>query len=227
MRWAIVIGTLSFVTLFLSLHCKPSWYRPFDLSPEDLPLVEASVANVIDAVSDSMVLGQSFEVVLTNHQVNQWLAGLPQLFPRWNREWPREIYAGAADFDEGTMRVGLHTNYGGWQSILGFSAKPSITSDHEHIAITLSDVRIGAIPCPAWLWRPLADPHLKRVAEKNRLENIEGANEISMNIDDTQSGSRTIIVPNEFLWPNGRRWFRVGSIKLERGGTMRIVIVPL
>lgn len=224
-RVKIALAVLGVVLVgsFLALHRKPRWYHPATITNEDIPQVEASVANVIDAIGDSMVLRKPFDVALSEEQVNEWLAGMPVLATKWDYEWNQSVHAAAVRFDEGFMRVGVHCERGNWQAILGLQIVPRVSDDGTQLIFQASNVTIGAIPLPARWWEPAVDRELAKLARKWRAD--RGSSDIVT--DTSTEGVRALSIPNRFLWPNGERWFRIGSIKSEAGGTIRIGIVPL
>lgn len=230
MRYILLAATIFFVAVYLAAHRKPSWYRPVSLAPKDIPAVEASVANVLDAVGDSIVRRNPFEVVLHERQVNQWLAAAPALAQKWNRAWPAEIQSPALAFDDGSLRIGSHVRYRGWQAIAGVRLRPALSVDGENVTLTISQATIGAIPCPSPVWTSFADPRLENIVQaRDREGAVDGARGRSfrLKIDSSQPGVRTLVVPNDFLWPNGQRRFRIGSISISGDGTMRLTVVPL
>ena len=68
---ALVVVPLTLIVAWLTFQHKPGWYRPVLLDEAGLAHARKEAVATADWVSDRMVQGQAFEVVLTARSLNE------------------------------------------------------------------------------------------------------------------------------------------------------------
>ncbi len=65
---------LTLTALWLAFHHKPGWYQPVSLDEAGAQRARSQAVGVADFVSDRMVEGEEFDVLLRDRSINEWLA---------------------------------------------------------------------------------------------------------------------------------------------------------
>lgn len=230
--------------LWLALHHKPDWYKPRTLDEEGVHQARSETVAMADYVSDRMVEGKPFDVVLRDRSINGWLAALPAIWPDAREVLPPEIHHPAVRFDDGCIRIGTHYVSRRWQAIVSVTLTTAVSRDGTAIEIALVGARGGSLPVPVVLLERILEPMLRdmRAARAEecrmsisdcRLEEIRPTGPHSA-LDNRQSTIDIAVeelfdgirVKNRFVWFNGRRPFRIDSIRIEPG-ELRLRIDPL
>lgn len=213
------------IVLWLTFHHKPAWYKPAALDDAGLKRARRDAVNRADFVSDRMVQGAPFEVVLNEREVNEWLAALPQVWPAAHKAIPREIHRPALHFGDGVARVGFHYEKNDWQAILSAAIRITITDNREDVVVRLVDVHGGSLPLPdALLDQLLAALQDAHVGDPDASSSTRAASALGRirSVADLEAGIR---FPNRFIWFNGRRPFAIESVTVARG-ELRLSICP-
>lgn len=214
--------------LWLTFQHKPGWYRPVAPSAATTRRAQADSAAVFDFISDQMAAGRPFEVTLSAASVTGWLAALPVLWPEIQAEVPPELSDFGVGFEGGAVRLGAHVERNGWKVIANVGVVPEVSTEGGEIRLRLLDVRGGSLPLP-------------RRAVERMLGGGDWVGEAS--IDDAASAKspwqaalrdvrtvddayRGVSLRNRFVWPNGRRPYRIASVAAA-DGVLRLRIEPL
>ena len=133
-----------------------------------------------DLVSDRMVEGEPFDVVLVDRSVNEWLAALPHAWPDALDALPPELsrpvvrFIGKPLWDRlssrsndrleslshterqsrfapGEIIVGAHFAHGGWSAIASVRASLCVSEDGTRIEIRWNGAYGGSLALPEWL----------------------------------------------------------------------------
>lgn len=228
-RAAVAAGVLlptALIALWLTFQHIPAWYKPVPVTSAVVEQARTSVTDSFDRVSDQVVAGETFEVVLEEAQVNAWLAAAPQVWPAIADVVPPEIKQSAVAFEEAIVRIGVRVQHNGWKAILSVGLRLDVDADGETVGLALTDLHGGSLPAPRSLLRELLDPLLAR-ARRTRARDVDEPWRYFLDevrsVDDLFEGLHT---ENRFVWPNGDRPFRIRSIRVG-GGTLRLTIEPL
>lgn len=223
--------------LWFVLHHRPSWYRPVTLAESQLQQVQNDATRVADLFGDRIVRREGFEFVLTDRQVNEWMAAWRVLFPD-DTDWiPPGLSMPSVRFDDGVIRFGVMYDREGWRGIVGTVCKITIgenssvagrrvSRNSDLISISLEEVTGGSLPIPKAVVERLSEwlvPALQRSARDDSAHAV--VREFS-DIDSMDDLFRGIDVRNRFVWPNGERLFRITSIRSE-DGNLTLGIEPL
>jgi len=198
---------------WLVIHHKPGWYRPPTLAEEGLQRARREAVAAADDFGDQLVLRRPFEVTLTDSSVNEWLAALPSAWPEAKDWLPPELSEPAVRFTDGCLQVAAKLDRRELQTIVSFDVRPTVTEDAHAIAFTLEATRSGALRIPGWILEPWLRPAL----EANRPDRPGEA--------ETNTGDALFSIPNDFVWPNGERAFRISAIEIN-DSQLRLTIEP-
>ena len=224
---ALYLFPLAAVSLWLALAYRPGWYQPPTLSDADLVRAHSSAISRIDFVSDRIVAGMPFEVELTERELNEWLAILPNAWPAVLDKLPPEIRHPVVRLGEGSMLLGMHYSRSGWQSILSVSVTLSVASNGESVQVQVTEVHSGAVPVPGFVvdrilglspeggeGQPASEPR----SSPNGAEVMAASHDRIVH--------RSFDYPNRFIWFNGKRPFRIAALTVEPG-LLRLRLDPL
>lgn len=210
----LVGGTAGFATLWLIFQHKPDWYRPPPVNERMLRDARSEVAEIVEGISHRIVRGETFELSFTDETVNQWLAALPHVWPGARRNVPPELRDLVIRFEDGRIRIASLYVKGGWRAVLTVAVEVGLSKDGRRVSLQLIEAHGGSLPVP----------HSVLVYMLGGLA-IGGADTVIRSGDppkphkpgtaaDWLSGLR---VPNRFVWPNGKRPFRIDAIELTQG----------
>lgn len=205
--WILVALPIAVVGGWLALRYIPSWYRPVVLSSEELVRVKGDIAGRADWISHRMVAERSFELILHDYTINEWLAALPHAWPDAWRVVPPELTDPVIRFEPGGIILAAHCAKDGWEAIISVRVEVAVSADGDAIDVGVTSVRGGVLPMPS--------------SVIDRLLESLGHSELNPESDDHR-----LHLPNKFDWPNGDRRFRIESIAIEEGA-VRIVVEPL
>lgn len=231
LRVGFVLGFVLCVVLWLVFQHKPGWYRPGVATEATIHLAQAETAALADLIGDNLVRGVPFDVTLVDHRVNGWLACLHRIVPGDHYELPPELTEPALRFDDGMVRVGAHFSDNGWRVILNAAFRVQLSDGGRSIRISLDQVRGGSLTAPRWLLERLLErygPRATSGSESARTGRAEPGlfDSLSMKVQSVDDLFDGVTIRNRFVWPNGKRPFRVDSIRMDAGST-RIRIEPL
>ncbi len=211
---AFVGCTVGFATLWLVFQHKPDWYRPPPVNEQMLRAARSEVAEIVEGISHRIVRGETFELSFTDETVNQWLAALPHDWPDARRNVPPELRDLVIRFEDGRIRIASLYVKGGWRAVLTVAVEVALSKNGRRISLELIEAHGGSLPVPhsvlAYMLGGLAIGGGETV--------IRGGDPSTPHKPETAadflSGLR---VPNRFVWPNGKRPFRIDAIELTQG----------
>ena len=227
----LIVGPAALIALWLMFHHKPSWYQPAGPTEQTVHQAQASLANVADRISDQMVRGEPFQILIGSQAMNDWLAAAPSLHPQFARALPSAtgkaglLVSGlAVGIDDGAVRVGGLVKTKDWQTIFSIAIYAGVSQDGKDILLRIGDVRMGSLPMPGPFLRKLIDEHL---SDPRFRRTLDAASKFTLSrvrsIADFFTGIR---IANQFVWPNGKRPFKIERIGVE-GDAVLIRFQPL
>ncbi|MHC5108991.1 MAG: hypothetical protein ACYTHJ_03830 [Planctomycetota bacterium] len=229
-RWVLragpVVVVLSLVILWLCFQRRPGWYRPAILDQDGVRRASSAAVAWADDVSDRMVRADPFKLVLSNEEVTEFAAILPELFPDEFAGWPPELTLPAVAFADGFIHVGFHCEREGWRLIAVVELAVEVNETSQEITVALAGVRGGSLPIPRFLLRKQVDPiiarEISRLEKPYRRHGQHFLNDLA-GVDDLIEG---VQIPNRFVWPNGKRPFRITQVDASEG-KLNLWIRPL
>jgi hypothetical protein len=213
-RRRILWGTIAALAatglaLALALERRPAWYRPYALSESHLQAARMEALRILDSVSDRMVQGEPFEIVLSDHQLNVWLAGLDRIWPEAARQFPSFVADPFVKFTPDAMDVAARVESKGWRAIVSTRYTLALSHDKSTLTVGLSSATCGSMGLPRSL---VAAALPARVGVGGRGYDVAGL-------------FNGLTLANRFVWPNGRRAFRLSEVTVN-SGSVRIRIEP-
>lgn len=199
-RW-IALGALA-VTIGLligagcALTCRPNWYRPPAIDYSRLDADKRDATNLGDRIGDGLNSRRVVELELDEAQLNRWIAARNEL----PGGVPLDLGPLRSPFvdllEDNRIRLAALVERGGVALVASVSFKVALEDDA--IRVRIEDVRAGAAPAPMELIEPLLREAFARSGQSDRL---------------APDGS--IVVPNDLVWPNGKKRFRIASIEID------------
>lgn len=232
LEWAVTVAFAAAVIVFaaawLSFQHKPGWYQPVRLDEAGVGSARSEAVGVADFVSDRMVGGRPFDVVLTQRSVNGWLAALQEVQPESQGALPPEIREPAIGFADGEIRFGAHYEADGWQAIVSVGVTVDVSEDADTVRIALSGAHGGSLPVPKVVLENFVGRLLQIVdTEPDHSGGTAQPLYVALrevdSVDDLFEGVR---IRNRFVWFNGERPFRINSVTLA-AGELRMRVEPL
>jgi hypothetical protein len=207
----IIALAASGMGLLLALEHRPAWYAPPSLTETELQQGRMEAMRVVDLVGDQLVDQKPFEIVLSDDQLNVWLSGLGQIWPEAARRIPPEIVEPFVFVEPGILSTAARLESKGWRAIVSSEYILELSIDREKLVVVLNSVRCGTVTLPRFIVAPLFKPYMQ-------AEVVRG-----YSVHQLYHGLQ---LENRFIWPNGRRPFRIGALSLE-SGRIRLRIEPL
>ena len=204
----IVLAAAGVIVVLLCLGgaatCRPAWYAPVAIDRARLKTDKKELVDLLDDIGRALNTGQSIDFELHEDQVNRWLAARSELWPELEDAGMRGLaHPQLRLLDENRVRLGVTATGGAWSAVLSASATGQLTEDS--LIVRIESARAGVLPVPA-------TSVLKPIREK--LADAGGS----------LSGS-TINLPNDWVWPNGKRRFRISRLEVS-GGVARVSFEP-
>jgi len=228
---ALIAAPLGSLALLLALEHRPGWYVPAVLDEQGVQAARRDATNAVDRFGDHLVRRQPFEVVLRVDAINAWLTALPSIWPDAARAIPQELRDSALRFESGLLRIGAHCEVSGWRAIISGAVAAALTDDGGTIELRLVETCCGSVPMPQSLIARIANPHLEAAAlsegkQPSALETPRNAISSIHEIRSIEQLYRGVRIRNRFVWPNGKRSFRIQQITIEPG-EVRLRIEPI
>lgn len=226
---ALVVGVVALAGVWLTFQHVPRWYQPPPPTDALIGRARSDAMATFDRVSDDIVGGKPFDVVLSQDAVNEWLAAAPRLWPDVQRSVPAGISEPAVAFEPDRIRLGARYSRGRWEAIVGVAVTVGVSDDGQAITGRLTGLQGGSLPLPRSVLVGLIDPLVRRAQRRGGTDSGgagapgRASEQDATSVDDV---FREIVVPNRFDWPNGSRPFRILAIAV-RDGELRVVIEPL
>jgi len=223
----VVLLLVGGLVLWLTFQHKPSWYRPPELDAVGLQRARADAVTTADDVSDRIVRRASFDIVLEQRAVNQWLAALPYAWPDAFEALPPGLSDLVVAFEHDRVRIGAMYSRGGWRAVISGAVILSLTDDRQGLTWRIEEVCGGSIPVPRSLLAQWVDPLLaRRAGDHGRPRSTDSPRPALQQVTSTSELFEGVTSLNRFVWFNGRRPFRIADLRVEEG-RLHLRIEPL
>lgn len=203
---AVALLLLAIFALGVAATHRPAWYRPVPADPARLHADKAALVGLQDEISAALNAGLPARIQLHEDQINRWLMARADIWPGMPDELSgvEEPWVSLA---EGVVRGAATVRGGGLEGVVALTSRVDVADDT--IVVRWDTARLGALPIPQkWVSYALA-----------RLPSSAHAT-----VD--QAGAGTVTLRNEWVWPNGKRHFRVREVKVS-SGVADVVLEPL
>jgi hypothetical protein len=224
LKWAagiaaggLVLLLLAAMVLWMATQRVPAWYRPIDVSAAELSRVRNSLPNTYQDLTDEIMKGETFDFVLSDKLVTEWIVARGELYPEargWLPDWFRDPIV---HFGNGRCIIGARLYSGVWQAIVGIHLKADVTN--EAITIRIDKVTAGSVPLPL---SQFEEP-LEKLLNDKRLDPDLMPDPLSGIVRRLQEeGPHALLVkgitwPNIFETVNGKRLVKIRGLSAENG----------
>jgi len=212
-RWRKVYFAFTSLTTSLllvalgSATCRPDWYRPANVDYSRLAVDKRELVGLLDEIGAALNANRPIEVVLTEDQINRWIAARDELWPGLQVELVGLAFPQVNLLENNRIRLAATARNGPVSVILSAVGRCELADDQ--IRVRIERVSSGRLPI---LRDPALQPLRQAIAES-------GGQRVSMDGD-------IIIISNAWRWRNGERRFRVTDLETARG-TVRLRLEPL
>lgn len=245
-RWTdwLLAGALGLTGVALLLYGaathSPSWYRPAVVAPADYAAIRNELPTFGSAIGTHLKQGQPFRIILTDEEINRWIAAREQIWPGFKDALPSGIEDPVIAFQPGRIVAGIRYATDRVTSVLSLGLTAEVEASGAAIRIGVGDFRIGLLPVP----RALVEDAAKRALARAIRDNIrafssqlaemfdldERSLEDALDVDEEILASllniRELRLQSHHVWPNGRFPFRIANLEIEQGRLL-IDITPL
>ncbi len=150
--------SVALLVLWMTIQHVPSWYRPLTPDRESVHRAQIDTATLVDWISEKMVEGEQFEIILHDRSVNEWLAALPHTLPDARRSMPPGISEPIVRFDRDGILIAARCSRGGWEVIASLIIEMNIPDNEDHLSLTLRRVFGGSLPVPDMAVEAMLEP---------------------------------------------------------------------
>lgn len=216
LRYLVFSATTSLLILIglgCALSCRPSWYLPASIDYGLLDEDKHDLTQLLDDISRSLNTRRDIEVELSEDQINRWLSARAEL--DLLSLLPGIDTSGLNRFDQpfvsllepNRVRIALRVELRGFPLIASFTI--AIEPSDQTLHIVWEAVQTGVLSLPGAILQRIVPNLLSGVLDPSALES---------------DGS--ISIPNDLVWPNGQRRFRIRVLEI-RDGTARLLLTPV
>jgi len=190
-----------------SATCRPGWYRPGTVDYSRLAADKRELVALLDEIGAALNAGRPIEVVLTEEQINCWIAARDELWPGLQVELVGLAFPQVNLLEGDRVRLAATAKNGPVSVILSAIGRCELADDQ--IRIRIERVCSGRLPI---LREPVLKPLRQALAET-------GGQRVTI-------GGDTVAIWNVWRWRNGDRRFRIGDFETARG-RVRLRLEPL
>ncbi len=190
-----------------AITCRPAWYQPLSIDYQRLEDDKRAQHRLENTISAALNDRRPVVIELDEAQVNRWIAARDEL-------WPTEVpsiepfsHPQVVLESRNRIRLAAQVEHAGTQVVL--SAMFHVDLQPDAVVVTWDSVQAGTLPTP----RVLLEKAARKVAGYADLP-------------DQAVADGRITLPNEWLWPNGKRPFRITGFTIT-SGKLRVQLEPL
>lgn len=205
---AVVLPFGGLVWAWLAAQFIPAWYVPARVAPQDVQAVKDDLADAFAAFSEQVNRNRPFQIDLSQDQVNRWLAVRDEFGPQIGAYFPDWLSDPMVIIQPDKIGVAGTVSADGMRSVVSLWFELEL--QHDHVAVTLTDVRGGSLPVPRNVARSRARAWLAE--SRNGKEGGDGS-QLRL-IEQLLAGRR---FDNRFAWENGKREFRLLGLEMVEG----------
>lgn len=208
----IIISLAAVVALlYLAVSYRPAWYKPAAVPPEQYQALRDELTSLLSSVGSNLHEGKPFRILLTDKQINRWLAGRRQLWPTLQYILPPQLADPAIRLEPGRLIIAVRYESVPLRCLLSLVVAARIDPADQAVVVRLEGAKVGLIGVPRSLLKRLAQRYVKRIRWLSLLN--------TLNVTELR-------LPSRLVWPNGQFRFRLSQITLDNG-QIEIIVLPL
>jgi hypothetical protein len=207
------VSVLLLITGWILFQRIPSWYRPVWLGPDDIESVQRDFSRKTEELNSRIgrAAPGAFEWTISDDQVNAWFSAREDMWPD-SRNWlPPNMSDVCVRFEPDGIRLAATVSHSRIETVL--SAHFAVGIDDGDLRLRLAGVSGGSLPFPAFAFRDLITELDQRISHEDMLKYSYESTELPR-LTDLFTEMR---LPDEWVWWNGTRPFRIVALKLEEG----------
>lgn len=222
-----LLAPVVFCAFWLTLHHIPKWYDPVYVPEARLDDVRAEAANTYNAISEGIIRGREFDLVLDERRVTEWVSAGNRIWPGAANLIPGWLEDPVVTFRDGRIILGARVHKNDHEMIAGVHLTLDVTDD-EMVVLRMARLTGGSLPVPArWLGAPISsllrmdnqDADLLPTPVADLVRKFRESEPLKLL-------SEGIPRANRFIWENGRRPFRIAAVHSD-SGMLTLTIDPL
>jgi hypothetical protein len=194
------------LVLVVAATYRPTWYAPATIDFDRLRDDKAALAALQDEISAALNTGREIRLRINAAQINRWLAARGEFWPAAaaplaNLDQPQVLLR------DGQFCIGATGSAGDWHAIVALTG--AVTVQDDRVLVELLAAHVGAVPIPT-------------ASLGRRLAGLVGTHG---HVQQTGDG-RTLTLPNEWVWPNGKRRCRLREVSIG-DGVVEVLLEPV
>ena len=142
---------------------------------------------------------------------------------------PDELRAPALQFAQDHIRFAAHFDRSGWQAIVSVDLFVRVSDDGMSVTVALAGARGGSLPVPRAVIERLLGPLIEQSRSSGKNHDTDAASPWDAAVKNMRSADQLftgVTTRNRFVWPNGKRPFRIESMHIAKG-ELRCRLQPL
>lgn len=210
LRLALVLLPVAVAGLLLALGgaltCRPAWYQPASIDYGRLQDDKRTQLRLENQISAALNGNSPIDIELDETQVNRWIAARHELWPTEAPSLEPFSRPQVVLLNKNRLRLAGLVEQSGLVVLL--STTLGIELRDDKLVVSWNAIHAGALPAPRKL--------VQRVLHK-LFDSLDSADEVL--------SSRALAFPNEWVWPNGKRRFRIADVSIG-DGVARVRLEP-
>lgn len=190
---AALVGTLGILAT-----CRPAGYVPRSIDYDRLDDDKRAAFALLDQISAALNAGREIRVTLDEQQLNRWITARAEIWPDETALELPGVERPVVALRSGSIGLTTQLSLPEWRGFVavwvGAEAQP------DSVALSIQALRIGRLPIP-----------------RSLLELIPANARQRHPLLDSLAHEGRVRLPNEFVWRNGRRPFRILDLSVENG----------
>ncbi len=206
---SIILAILLIMIGYMSLIYVPDWYQPQHVSQQQQQELTDEITAISREFNNKMQRPNTFEIAISEQQINKFLAGLDLIAPEIKELIPKNVSNPAVQLDNDEMKLGAIVEKDGKRLFASLNIK--ISAHDDYLTIDKLKIRIGLWPVP----QTVIERYIEKFAKK--------AGKYLNDINEILTSRR---IPNHFKFPNSDYDFKIKSLKASNG-VLYVTIQPI
>lgn len=191
---------------------RPVWYQPRSIDYNLLEEDKRTQLRLENEISAAVNRDQPVTIELDQGEIDRWITARNEL---WPGDVPslgpfRQPQVGL--LGDNRFRVGALVEQAGVAAVVSATFQFEVTP--ETVTVTWDHINTGALPTPRTFIAKIARKASSRLGDRPSAAELEPA-----------IMERKLALPNDFIWPNGKRRVRIAELTIE-AEVLRVTLEP-